>query len=219
MAKNSKTSGQAPALKGQKWTVPQIARAVVGVLVLVNLALAFLVMNPPGGSAEALEEDMGRLQAQIKQAKVRADEVKKHADAVTKGRGQADEFLNRYFVARRTAPTALISELNHIAQKAGIKDRGNAFSPEMIDGSDTLGMVTITWNFEGSYKNLLAFVREIDRSNSLLIIDSLNAAPQAGSNQLLVSMKLNAFIREDGSIAPAETAVAQAGAQAQEVRQ
>ncbi len=27
----------------------------------------------------------------------------------------------------------------------------------------------------------MSFVREIDRSDSLLIIDSLNAAPQAGS--------------------------------------
>src|SRR4029079_18190699 len=131
MAKNSKITAQSVALKGQKWTTPQIARAVVGVLVLVNLALAWLVVNPPGGSAEALEEDMVRLQGQIKQAKVRADEVKKHADAVTKGRTQADEFLDHYFVGRRTAPTALINELNHIAQRAGIKDRGNAFSPEM----------------------------------------------------------------------------------------
>lgn len=202
------------ALKGQKWTVPQIARAVVGVLLVVNLALAWWVVNPPGGSAEALEEDIVRLQAQIKQAKASADEVKKHAESVTKGRTQADEFLNHYFVTRRTLPTTLINELHRIEQKAGIKDRGQANALDMIDGSDTLGMVTISWNFEGSYRNLMAFVREIDRSPSLLIIDSLNATPQTGgSNNLLVSMKLNAFLREDGSIAPAETAVAQVGAQ------
>jgi hypothetical protein len=217
MAKNSKIRGLAPALKGQKWTATQIARAVVGVLVLVNVALAFLVMNPPGGSAEALDEEAVRLQAQIQQAKSQADVVKKHAAAVTKGRTEADDFLSHYFVTRRTLPTTLITELDAIAKKAGIKDRGNTASNEMIDGSDTLSMVTITWNFEGSYKNLLSFVREIDRSNSLLIIDSLNAAPQAGSNQLLVSMKLNAFIREDGSVVPAETAVAEA--QPAEVRQ
>jgi hypothetical protein len=102
-------------------------------------------------------------------------------------------------------PTTVIKDLGQIAQKAGIKDRGYANSVDLIDGSDTLGMVTITWNFEGSYRNLLSFVREIDRSNSLLIIDSLNATPQAGSNLLLVSMKLNAFIREDGSLIPTET--------------
>src|SRR4029079_1796778 len=102
MAKNSKITAQSVALKGQKWTTLQIARAVVGVLVLVNLALAWWVVNPPGGSAEVLEEDAVRLQAQIKQAKTSADEVKKHAESVTKGRTQADEFLNHYFVTRRT---------------------------------------------------------------------------------------------------------------------
>jgi hypothetical protein len=171
-------------------------------------------VNPPGGSAEALEEDAVRLQAQIKQAKTSADEVKKHAESVTKGRTQADDFLNHYFVTRRTLPTTLINELHRIEQKAGIKDRGQTQAVELIDGSDALGIVTISWNFEGSYRNLMAFVREIDRSPSLLIIDSLNATPQTGgSNNLLVSMKLNAFLREDGSIAPSETAVAQVGAQ------
>src|SRR5690242_19746652 len=111
MAKNSKIIGHAVAEKGQKLTNPQIAGAVVGVLVLVNLALAWLVVDPPGGSAEALEEDAVRLQAQIKQAKTSADEVKKHADAVTKGRTQADEFLTHYFVARRELPTTVIREL------------------------------------------------------------------------------------------------------------
>jgi hypothetical protein len=218
MPRNSKTTGQAPASKGQKWGVTQIARLVLGILVAVNVALAWMVMNPPGGSAEALETDMVQLQGQIKQTKTRADEVKNHAEAVTKGRAQADEFLNRYFVEKRALPTTLIKEMNQIVQRAGIKDRGNTVSPDLIDGSDTLGMVTITWNFEGTYRNLLSLVREIDRSNSLLIIDSLNATPQAGSNLLLISMKLHTFIREDGSILPLGTAVAQAE-NTQEVRQ
>lgn len=211
MPRNSKTAGQAQASKSSKWTVTQIARLVIGLLVLVNIALAWMVMNPPGGSAEGLDAEIVRLQSQIKQARTRADEMKAHAEAVTKGRGQADEFLARYFVTRRTLPTTLITELNQIAQRAGIKDRGNSSAPpELIEGSDTLGMVTINWNFEGSYRNLLSVVREMDRSNSLVIVDSLSATPQAGSNLLQISMKLHAFIREDGDLIPQETAVAEA---------
>lgn len=218
MPRNSKNAGQAPASKGQKWSTPQIARVVVGTLVAVNIALAWMVMNPPGGSAEGLESDMVQLQGQIKQARTRADEVKHHAESVTKGRTQADEFLNHYFVGKRTLPTTLIKELNQIEQRSGVKDRGKTVADELIEGSDSLGIVTITWNFEGTYKNLLNFVREIDRSDSLLIIESLNATPQAGSSNLLISMKLHAFIREDGSVLPLETEVAQAE-MAQEVRQ
>lgn len=194
MARNNKTS------TSSKMGAAQIARIVTGVLLVANLIAAYLVLYPPGGSQEALEQDLVRLQGQVKQAKARMEETKQHAVAVQKGRTDADQFLTQYFMPRRIAPTMLLTELNQIAKKAGIQDRGNAFSIDLIEGSETLGMVTITANFEGNYRNLLNFVREIDRSPSLLIIESLNAAPQQGSNNLLVAIKMEAFIREDGSL-------------------
>src|SRR4051812_33787020 len=160
MAKNSKFKAPVTAEPTNK---AQIARIVLGVLVLLNLIAAGLVLYPPGGSAEALEEDLVRFQAQVKQSRTRLEETRKHALAVEKGRGAADEFLTKYFVPRRSAPSVILTELNQIAQRAGIKDRGNAFSADLIDGSDALGMLTITANFEGTYANLMNFVREIDR--------------------------------------------------------
>lgn len=177
------------------------ARIVMGVLVVLNLVAGWLVYSPPGGSAESLEQALSQLQGQVKQAKARADETKQHAAAVEKGRGDAEVFLGKYFTPRRSASTALLTELNDIAKRAGIQDRGNSFSADLIEGSERLGMVTITANFEGTYRSLLNFVREIDRSESLLIIESLNAAPQQGSNNLMVAMKMESFIQEDGSAA------------------
>ena len=196
MPKNTKPKAPSTA---KRTDTAQLVRIVLGVLVVLNLIAAGLVLYPPGGSAETLEQTIVQLQAQIRQGKARLEETKKHAEAVEKGRGAADEFLAKYFVPRRSAPTALLTELNQIAQRAGIKDRGNAFSADLIDGSEALGMVTVTANFEGTYANLLNFVREIDRSSSLLIIESLNAAPQQGSNILTVAVKMEAFIKEDGS--------------------
>jgi Tfp pilus assembly protein PilO len=59
--------------------------------------------------------------------------------------------------------------------------------------------MTITANYEGSYANLMRFIHEIDRSPRLLIIEALNAAPQQGSGILNISMKIDTFVREDGS--------------------
>jgi Tfp pilus assembly protein PilO len=196
MAKNSKSKAPVAAKRANK---AQIVRIVLGLLVVLNLVAAGLVLYPPGGSAEALEQSLAQLQVQLKQSKTHLEETRQHALAVEKGRGAEEEFLKKYFVPRRSAPTALLTELTQIAQRAGIKDRGNAFSADLIDGSDSLGMLTITVNFEGTYANLLNFVREIDRSSSLLIIESLNAAPQQGSNILTVAIKMEAFIKEDGS--------------------
>jgi hypothetical protein len=196
MAKNSKVKAPVAAKRANN---AQIARIVLGLLVVLNLVAAGLVLYPPGGSAEALEQDLVRLQAQLKQSKTRLEETKRHAEAVEKGRGAADEFLAKYFVPRRAAPTAVLTELNQIAQRAGIKERGNQFSADIIEGSEELGMQTITANFEGTYRNLLSFVHEIDKSSSLLIIESLSATPQQGSNVLTVAIKMESFLREDGS--------------------
>jgi len=87
-----------------------------------------------------------------------------------------------------------------------MKERGRAQAIEFVDGSDSLAMMTITADYEGTYANLMKFVREIDRSPRLLIIESLNAAPQQGTNILAVSMKINAFVREDGLDVPVTTA-------------
>lgn len=201
MARNSKVKA-AVAAKG--FTKAQIWRMVLGGLLVLNLVGAWMVLYPPGGSEETLNEELIRLQAQVQKTKGQMDAAKAHAQAIEKGRGAAEEFLNEYFVTRRTLATTLLTELNQIAARAGIKERGNSFSVELIEGSEVLGMDIITANFEGTYRNLLNFVREIDRSPRLLIIESLNAAPQTGSSMLNVVVKMNAFIREDGPLQVAQ---------------
>ena len=62
-------------------------------------------------------------------------------------------------------------------------------------------MMSISANYEGTYANLMRFVHEIDRSPRLLIIEALNAAPQQTGGTLNISMKIDTFVREDGSAA------------------
>jgi hypothetical protein len=76
-------------------------------------------------------------------------------------------------------------------------------------------MMTITANYEGTYRNLLNFISELDRSDQLLIIESMSAAPQQGSNMLTVSMKIDAFIRDESGAPAAETAQAATGGDSQ----
>ena len=207
MPRNSK-AGPTQTSKAAKLSVAQLARIVLGVLLLANLVGVWFMLYPPGGSAEGLQEDLARKQTQLQQSKARIEASRLHAASVQKGRGAADEFLGQYFVTRRTVPTTLLTELGRIAQKAGIKDQPhNNYSADLIDGSETLGMITITTTFEGTYRNLLAFVREIDQSDNLFIIDSLSAAPQTNSNLLTIALKMEAFLREDQ--APKEAPVAE----------
>ena len=180
------------------WKDPRIVvRVILGVLLAANLVAAGLVMFPPGGSADDLEREMASLQTQVAQNRKVVEQTRQHAAAVEMGKAEGDKFLDQYFLDRRTYNLNLQTALNDAATASKVTARNTSFAPSPIDGSDTLSMITVTTEIEGTYHDVMNFVHEIDKSPRLLIIESLNASPQQGSNILSVQMKLNAFMRED----------------------
>jgi len=174
-----------------------VVRAVLGTLVLANLVAAGLVLFPPGGSAEDLERERISLESQLQNSKARLDVTRQHASAVEKGRKEGDDFLKKYFLTRRTASSTLLTEFEAAAKDTKLKPHDTSYSLEPIEGSDTLSMMNITAPFDATYQDLMHFVYQLDRSPELLIIESLSAAPQAKSDVLSVTMRLNTFVRSN----------------------
>jgi Tfp pilus assembly protein PilO len=175
----------------------QRVRIILGVLLGLNLVAAGLVLYPPGGSAETLEQQRVTLQSQVAQRRTMVGSTRQHAAAIEKGRTDGDRFLSQYFLGRRAAYATVLTELGEAARKTHLKERETAFANEPVEGSADLSMMTVTANYEGTYQDLMGFVAEVDRSPLLLIIESLNAAPQTGSKTLSVSLKIEAFVREE----------------------
>ena len=174
-------------------------RVALWVLAAATLAAGWISAYPPGGSAEDLKQQLGILETQVAAKRTLLASTRQHVAAVEQGRSEGEQFLNQYFLARRTAYSTLLSELVAAADEAKIKPKEHAYATEPIDGSDTLSMMSISANYEGTYANLMRFVHELDRSPRLLIIEGLNAAPQATGGTLNISMKIDTFVREDGS--------------------
>jgi hypothetical protein len=174
------------------------ARAAVAVLLVATLGAAFFAFQTPGGSVDSLESDIAQARRDIaarQQALARLRAIAaKSAVALEAG----DKFLNEYFLNRQTAYSTLETDLAEAAKSAGVKPRERTYSYEPIEGSETLGMVTVTANYEGTYADLVEFVYALDRSKRLLIVDSLAAQPQQGLGVLNITIKLNAFFREGG---------------------
>lgn len=175
-----------------------IVRAVLGTLLAANVIAAGLVLFPPGGSAEELDRERVTLDSQLRTAKARLEETRKHASAVAKGRTEGDAFLDKYFLQNRSEFSTILSELEDASKNTKLVPREKAFALEPVEGSDNLSMLSITAAYEGKYQDLLQFVHEIDRSPGLLIIESMSTAPQANSDILAVSMRMNAFVRDAG---------------------
>jgi len=202
MPRNSRTQGPAARVQGKD--VTRVIRIVLGALLVLNLIAVGLVLFPPGGSADDLERELAALRSQVAPKRALLERTRFNVIAIEKARGEGDQFLDNHFLTRRTADSALLAELTAAAGKAQIKERDRASTVEFIEGSDSLSMMTITANYEGTYRNLLNFISELDRSDQLLIIESMSAAPQQGSNTLTVSMKIDAFIRDESRVSGGE---------------
>ncbi len=190
---------------GKRFNVwpPNNPRAVIrlglGVLVAANLVAAYFVVRPIGGSAEELAQQALEMHSQIRQQQGVLDRTRVLVSKIESGRGEGDQFMKSYFLPRRPAYSTIVAELNDLASQAKITPRDSAWALEPVEGSDTLDMLQISANFEGLYPDLIHFINLLDRSNRLLIIESLNATPQQTGGRLNVMLKLDTFVQEDGS--------------------
>ncbi len=176
-----------------------VIRLVLGLLAAANLVAGYFVLRPLGGSSEELRQQVVEMRIQIRQQQATLERTRLMSGKIEIGRGEGDKFMSKYFLPRRSAYSIVMAELNDLASQAKVtaKESANAIDP--VDGSDTLDMMQITANYEATYGDLVRFINMIDKSDRLLVMESLNATPQQGGGKLNVMMKLDTFVVEDGS--------------------
>jgi hypothetical protein len=175
-------------------------RVALGTLLLANLIAAVILFKPWGGSAEDLERQLVTLRQQVPQRQATLARSKALVEKVEKARAEGDQFMTRFMLNGRSTYSTIIGELDRAATQVKLAPRERQFGVEPIDGSENLGIMTISANYEGAYPNLTKFINELDRSPRFLIIESLQASPQPVGTAVNVSFKLNAFVRDEAGI-------------------
>ncbi|HEY6393344.1 MAG TPA: GspMb/PilO family protein [Bryobacteraceae bacterium] len=176
-----------------------IIRLGLGLLVAANLVAGYFAIRPIGGSPADLRQQEQEMRTQIHQQQGILDRTRTLAAKIEIGRGEGDKFMNKYFLPRRTAYSSIMSNLNDLASQSKVTPKESSNIIEEVEGSDTLQRMQVTANFEATFDNLIRFVNLLDKSNRLMIIESLNATPQQDGKRLTVLLKLDTFVREDGS--------------------
>jgi hypothetical protein len=173
-----------------------IVRLCLCVLLAANLVAAYFVVRPMGGSPSDMKREFDDLRTQLRQRQSVLERTRLMVSKIEAGRGQGDNFMDKYFLPRRVASSAIVASINDAAAKAKVKARETSFGFEPIEGSDTLSMMQVTANFEGLYPDLIQLVNLLDKSDRLLLIEGLGATPQQGSDVLNIALKLDTFVRE-----------------------
>jgi hypothetical protein len=176
-----------------------VIRLVLGLLIAANLVAGYFVLRPLGGSPEELRQQVADMRIEIRQQQNTLERTRLMAGKIEIGRGEGDKFMTKFFLPRRTAYSTAMAQLTDLATQAKVTPKESANVIEPVDGSDTLDMMQITANYEATYGDLVRFVNMIDKSDRLLVMESLNATPQQGGGKLNVMLKLDTFVVEDGS--------------------
>jgi hypothetical protein len=180
------------------------AQLVTIVLLAANLAGAWLVLRPPGGSPDELRAELSSMRAQVVQQRNLLARSRLLSTRVETGRAQDQRFMSQYFLDQRTAASTVAAGLIDNAKEAGVKLKDAAYPTEPVEGSDSLSMMTVSANFEGNYPDLIHLLDRIDKSSRLVLIESLQAVPEQGSNRLNISLRFNVFVRGSGENLVAE---------------
>jgi type IV pilus assembly protein PilO len=176
-------------------------RALIGVLLVANLAAAVIAFKPFGGSAADLTRQETALRSQLAALQGRIAMDRKLVDKVQAARKEGDDFLANYFMDRRTVSSSVAEELLRISKEAGMKSLPRSEQLEELTGSDTLQMATITAGFEGDYQNLTRLINLIDRSPRFFVIENMQSNGVQNGKSVSVLLKIDCFVRnEEGAV-------------------
>ncbi|HXS96289.1 MAG TPA: hypothetical protein VN736_16915 [Candidatus Limnocylindrales bacterium] len=171
-------------------------RALIGALLVANLAAAVIAFKPFGGSAADMQQQAVTLQGQLAQLQSRLATSRKLVEKVQVAREQGDAFLAKYFMDRKTTSSLAASELVRTATAAGVKMGPGTFNYTAIEGSNDLQMYTINAGFEGTYANLIKFIDLLDKSPLFLIIEDMQTAGVQNGEMITVQLKIDTFVKD-----------------------
>ena len=170
-------------------------------LAILNCAALFVYLVPPGGSRSELTDESQQIRSSIAAAKAQAVRLKMISQKVQIGSQQSGDFETKYFLPKRKAYETVIEEIQRMVKEAGIQERDAVFSEEPIEGTTDLSVLNATANYGGSYESLMHFLNLADHSPMLLMLDALTVAPQQKGGQITTSIRFQAIVREDSSLA------------------
>ena len=170
-------------------------------LAILNAVALFLYLFPPGGSRRELSEQSAQFRSQIASSSRQAARQRAVSQKVQLGSAESTEFMKHYILPKRLAYAAVIAEIQRIARVSGMIEKDAAYSEEPIEGTADLTLLGSSANYEGSYQDLRKFLYEVDRSPFLIMMESLQVAPQQRGNQVNTNIKFQAVIQDDATVA------------------
>lgn len=177
---------------------PRTVLAVLGALALLDAGFYAAAVRPAQRGDEAARARIDRLARQVAVSRRGFEEVVAAAERIEQAESAGTELALEIALPRRSAFSALLTELGAAAEAAGVQIRETSYGLETIEGSEGYGILAVDANFRGRYESLVQLLYHLDRSELFFVISSLAATPRDGasSGDLRINMRFDTFVRD-----------------------
>jgi Tfp pilus assembly protein PilO len=174
-------------------TWKKLILCALGVLLIADLALVFVLWQSTREGVESMRAQRTRLQNEAKLLKAdvaRGDAIRASLPKVGK---DCDAFYHDAFLDAGVGYSAIEEDLGSIATKAGLKTSSVTFSQkEVKDRGVTL--VTVLDSVDGDYPAIIQFINGLERSKYFYLLNDLHL-DTATAGAIRLHLELRTYFR------------------------
>jgi len=174
-------------------TTKNIVMGVLGALLALDVGLGVFLWRTSRQSPEEARAEVEHLalQAKLRRAEVvRGEKIRASLPQVGK---DCDSFFEETFVDKASGYSALESDLNSIANKAGLRISDKNYKEQDVKNHGVTE-ISIAADVEGSYSSLIQFIDGLQQSKNFYLLNNLSLGSSQGG-VIKLQLELRTYFR------------------------
>ena len=183
-------------MKGLKlapaWRRP--ARLALLALLASNVAVAAGFTLPRGLAQRRLDDRVAGLKAERAAALERQQALRQREERRARNQRDATQLTQRLIGTREETLVSVLEELDAAGRELNLRFGPRSLNPgDVKDAALTRGSISVP--VEGSYRELVTFVRRLEHSRRFLSVDELRLTEREGGQRASLEVRVSAYFR------------------------
>lgn len=168
-------------------------QAALGILLVINAVLLFLLFRSPGQSSAARQEELARMETRHREARNQVQEMRDLTQKVQTAIQNGQQFARQNFLPRSSAFSAMLANLEKLASRNRLQP--GDINYRMNEPENELGWVNVevALTIEGDYPDLVRFINQLEQEKVFWIIQSLDVSGSGGA-QLRLNLQTQTYL-------------------------
>ncbi len=149
---------------------------LLAVLVVLNAVLLFLVFRPPGRSLAERQAESKRSRASYDSTLATVKQMRDLRAKLGSAIQNDEKFSIEHFLSRRTAFSAMLSDLERLASENQLKTSTVSYLLKEETKRPGFENVAVNMTVEGGYPELMRFVNKLERSDLFWIVHTMTVS-------------------------------------------